>query len=45
MVDTHVAPSRPEDTGHNGPLTPEQSERSVALMEAMIARYLQLASH
>jgi hypothetical protein len=44
MVDTHVAPSRPEDTGHNGPLTPEQSERSVALMEAMIARYLQLAS-
>jgi len=42
MVDTHVAPSRPEDTGHNGPLTPEQSERSVALMQAMIAKYLGL---
>ncbi|MBM3476299.1 MAG: hypothetical protein FJX75_23755 [Armatimonadetes bacterium] len=42
MVDTHVAPSRPEDTGHNGPLTPEQSERSVALMQAMVHRYLEL---
>jgi hypothetical protein len=44
MVDTHVAPSRPEDTAHNGPLTPEQSERSVALMQAMIARYLQVVA-
>ena len=40
MVDTHVAPSRPEDAGHNGPLTPEQSERGIALMGAMVSRYL-----
>jgi hypothetical protein len=43
MVDTHVAPSRPEDLTNPGALTPDQSERSVALMQAMIATYLQLA--
>jgi len=43
MVDTHVAPSPPEETGHLGRLTVEQSDRGVALMKAMIARYLELA--
>jgi hypothetical protein len=42
MVDTHVAPSRPEDMGNRGALTPEQSERGVALIEAMVKRYLAL---
>jgi hypothetical protein len=42
MVDTHLAPSRPEDMGSRGALTPEQSGRGVALMEAMVKRYLQL---
>jgi len=42
MVDTHVAPSRPEDKDQRGALTPEQSARSVALMRAMVQRYLEL---
>ncbi len=42
MVDTHVAPSRPEDMGNQGALTPEQSGRGVALMGAMVRRYLGL---
>ena len=42
MVDTHVAPSRPEDLGHRGALSPEQSARGVALMRAMVKRYLEL---
>ena len=41
MVDTHVAPSRPDDD-HRGKLTPEQSARGVALMAAMVKRYLEL---
>ncbi|HJN18727.1 MAG TPA: beta-galactosidase [Armatimonadota bacterium] len=44
MVDTHLAPSRPEDTGHNGPLTPEQSERGLDLMGRMIGTYLRNAA-
>jgi hypothetical protein len=42
MVDTHVAPSRPEDMGKPGALTPEQSARSVDLMRAMVKRYLEI---
>ncbi len=42
MVDTHVAPSLPTMMNMPGALTPEQSARSVALMRAMIARYLEL---
>lgn len=45
MVDTHVAPSRPEDTGHRGPLTPEQSQRAVNLLAAMVHRYLHPPAH
>ncbi len=44
MVDTHVAPSRPEDADKPGALTPEQSERAVALMRAMVTRYLELVA-
>jgi len=42
MVDTHVAPSREQDMGNPGALTPDQSARSVALMEAMVRKYLEL---
>jgi len=42
MVDTHVAPSLPQDQGKRGALTPEQSQRAVALMAAMVHRYLEL---
>jgi len=44
MVDTHVAPSRAEDMNNPGALAPEQSERSVAPMGAMIGRYLELSA-
>ncbi len=40
MVDTHVAPSRPRDVREHGGLTREQSQLAVALMEAMVRRYL-----
>ena len=42
MVDTHVAPSRPEEMDNRGALSPEQSERGTALMRAMVKRYLEL---
>lgn len=41
MGDTHVAPSRLEEMGNPGALTPEQSARSVGLMGAMVQRYLE----
>ncbi|MFV1968135.1 MAG: hypothetical protein ACC628_22145 [Pirellulaceae bacterium] len=42
MVDTHVAPSRPEEMDKRGALSPEQSARGAALMRAMVKRYLEL---
>lgn len=42
MVDTHVAPSRPEDAEGPGALTPEVSQRAIGLMGRMVKRYLEL---
>lgn len=42
MGDTHLAPSLPEDQDKPGALTREQSERGLALMAAMVRRYLEI---
>ncbi len=42
MVDTHVAPSQPEDLGKPGALTAEQARHAIALVREMVRRYLEL---
>ena len=44
MLDTHVAAACPQDIRGHGDLSQEQSELAVALMEAMVRRYLAIVA-